>query len=362
MGILVLYFAVLRVYFTMMYALSSTLLVLVGLLHIASSQTTADPRAAIFASQNDPRNTKPREGDTCEPAPIGGSNIYNDVEKCYLSKELPAKADFNFKMCRHYNNKACCLTGHDADIMANFETLTDVGLECPYRKRNKAPELWQWNCMGCSPESRNWVDPRCPTVGGNPGRLMICSDFVRRMWTGGEGYPKEWEKAGGIFADKPWAIGNFTNTGLIPEYGTRYDGCALRIVNFDCGDVLEECGDDIVVPSATYNPNDYFDYYLAMNHIEVGYGTADAEVILGVIPPLMSVPDGDWEFQIVESNPDDLDDPTTELGQLRAAYPNWNTWEEGDKRKPYCFGSGSTISPSFVLISAFLFLTHLFYF
>eukprot|EP01119_Soliformovum_irregulare_P001972 TRINITY_DN1195_c0_g1_i1.p1 TRINITY_DN1195_c0_g1~~TRINITY_DN1195_c0_g1_i1.p1 ORF type:complete len:242 (-),score=31.34 TRINITY_DN1195_c0_g1_i1:46-726(-) len=132
---------------------------------------------------------------------------------CYHSTKAPAKPSFQFTFCKQYQEESCCLTGHDADIDGTFQTLVDVGSECPYRQKSEALYLRQWMCIGCSPNQFQYVNPENTSV------MFVCDTFANKLWG---------------------------------QNGTAFDECGLRITVTQCGAGFSSCGDNVVVPSHVY--------------------------------------------------------------------------------------------------------------
>jgi len=143
---------------------------------------------------------------------------------CSLSQQAPAAAKYQFQMCRRYENKACCVIGHDEDMENNFAALMDVGIDCPYIKRNKSPELYEFMCLGCDPNQPKFV--RDGNAKGTNGTILVCQEFVNKLWG---------------------------------EDGSRYDACGVRISS------------TVVIPSVLYSSAEEF-----LNAIPNSMNTAPA--------------------------------------------------------------------------------------
>eukprot|EP01119_Soliformovum_irregulare_P010033 TRINITY_DN2431_c0_g1_i1.p1 TRINITY_DN2431_c0_g1~~TRINITY_DN2431_c0_g1_i1.p1 ORF type:complete len:224 (-),score=23.03 TRINITY_DN2431_c0_g1_i1:29-700(-) len=137
-----------------------------------------------------------------------------DPTECAVTGYPPKKPKYTLGMCRQYSSNSCCALGHDDDIKDKFSVLVDVGDECPYSKREHAPELFDWYCAGCSPDQ--------PRMMRNGTTFLVCQNFSKAIW--GEG----------------------------DQLGKKWDDCGLRIVNIFCGSNFSECGDDIFIPSKAW--------------------------------------------------------------------------------------------------------------
>lgn len=159
-----------------------------------------------------------------------GASTRDLTKDCILTEEGPRKIPFAFKTCTQYLENTCCLVGHDKDIGDALDALTDVGENCPYSKRTKVPELFQWFCAMCDPDMPDYMvkQNRTVTLDDNSTavvwRFNVCSSFVRRlMGTNGD----EDEVNFGVAFDS-------------------FDDCGLRV------------NEEVVVPSVTYKTPEAF--------------------------------------------------------------------------------------------------------
>jgi len=107
--------------------------------------------------------------------------------------------------------------------------MVDVGLSCPYSKKWKRPELYQYNCMACDPNQPLYMESDGIT-------LRVCEEFASAL------------------------LGEGANLLKL------FDACGLRVVSTNCniGGTANEtitlpftsCGDNVIIPSLAYTVYD----------------------------------------------------------------------------------------------------------
>jgi len=165
--------------------------------------------------------------------------------KCGITGLAPGPPPYALQFCTMYQDNSCCLSSNDEDIAGGYQTMVDVGLSCPYSKKWKRPELFQYNCMGCDPDQPLYMEDDGIT-------LRVCEDFAAAL------------------------LGDGANLLKL------FDACGLRVVSTNCNlagsgnDTITlpftSCGDNVVIPSLAYtvydsngNPDKYASWANFMN-------------------------------------------------------------------------------------------------
>jgi len=129
---------------------------------------------------------------------------------------MPPREPRYLKFCQDYNQKSCCIPGHDMENQLQFENLID-GLGPGCKNPMMYPAIRYYYCLGCDPRQPEFTDDSK----GENGEIRVCSSFVERIWRDG---------------------------------GSEYDDCGVMKSN-DCpiawGDNDFDpytCGDDLIIP------------------------------------------------------------------------------------------------------------------
>jgi len=132
---------------------------------------------------------------------------------CALTSMLPKEPRY-LKFCQDYNQRACCIPGHDMENQLQFEFLID-GLGPGCKNPMMYPAIRYFYCLGCDPEEPTFRNTTDSTV-------RVCRSFVDRIWR---------------------------------DEGAEYDDCGVMKPN-DCPDGFDDfdpytCGDDLIIPRKT---------------------------------------------------------------------------------------------------------------
>jgi len=133
-------------------------------------------------------------------------------ENCVLT-ERPAKQARYLKFCQDYNNKACCIPGHDLENQVQFENLID-GLGPGCKNPMMYPEIRYFYCLGCDPDQPKYT---------SSDEIRVCKSFTDRLW----------------------ADPTFDECGVM-----RSNPCPTNWVEDNHDPFM--CGDDLVIPSNEY--------------------------------------------------------------------------------------------------------------
>ena len=132
---------------------------------------------------------------------------------CALTKSK-AKEPRYLKFCQDYNQKACCIPGHDMENQLRFELLID-GLGPGCKNPMMYPAIRYYYCLGCDPKQPEYTDE-------DKMEIRVCQSFVDKIWRAG---------------------------------GEEYDDCGVMKPN-DCPESFGDdngfdpytCGDDLIIP------------------------------------------------------------------------------------------------------------------
>lgn len=135
------------------------------------------------------------------------------------------------KFCQDYNDKACCIPGHDLENQLQFEYLID-GLGPGCKNPMMYPAIRYFYCLGCDPLQPNYTSPKedDPTV----EVVRICSDFVEQaLWSN--------------------------------ETRDQYEDCGVMKPN-KCPAIMSDfdpytCGDDLIIPTIEFDDATQFMNY-----------------------------------------------------------------------------------------------------
>ena len=91
-----------------------------------------------------------------------------------LMRPAPALQPRYLKFCQDYNQKSCCIPGHDMENQLQFENLID-GLGPGCKNPMMYPAIRYYYCLGCDPKQPEYTDD-------DKGEIRVCQSFVDRIW------------------------------------------------------------------------------------------------------------------------------------------------------------------------------------
>jgi len=131
---------------------------------------------------------------------------------CALTGFEPKEPRY-LKFCQDYNQKSCCIPGHDMENQLQFENLID-GLGPGCKNPMMYPAIRYYYCLGCDPMQPAYTNDAT-------SEIRVCKSFVDRIWR---------------------------------DNGKEYDDCGVMKSN-DCPDKWGDndfdpytCGDDLIIP------------------------------------------------------------------------------------------------------------------
>jgi len=92
---------------------------------------------------------------------------------CFLLQNKATKPRY-LKFCQDYNDKACCIPGHDLEDQIQFENLI-AGLGPGCKNPMMYPEIRYFYCLGCDPEQPDYTDYAT-------SEIRLCKSFTERLW------------------------------------------------------------------------------------------------------------------------------------------------------------------------------------
>lgn len=89
-------------------------------------------------------------------------------------RPAPALQPRYLKFCQDYNQKSCCIPGHDMENQLQFENLID-GLGPGCKNPMMYPAIRYYYCLGCDPKQPEYTDE-------DKQEIRVCQSFVDRIW------------------------------------------------------------------------------------------------------------------------------------------------------------------------------------
>ena len=147
---------------------------------------------------------------------------------CALTGFEPKEPRY-LKFCQDYNQKSCCIPGHDMENQLQFENLID-GLGPGCKNPMMYPAIRYYYCLGCDPKQPEYTDE-------DKQEIRVCQSFVDRIWR---------------------------------DEGKEYDDCGVMKSN-DCPEQWGDndfdpytCGDDLIIPrmfNATNTASKFLNFF-----------------------------------------------------------------------------------------------------
>merc|ERR1712110_593079 len=82
-------------------------------------------------------------------------HVHAEALKCALTEDEPRKPRY-LKFCQDYNDKACCIPGHDLEDQIQFEFLIE-GLGPGCKNPMMYPNIRYFYCLGCVPDQPKYT-------------------------------------------------------------------------------------------------------------------------------------------------------------------------------------------------------------
>lgn len=89
-------------------------------------------------------------------------------------RPAPASQPRYLKFCQDYNQKSCCIPGHDMENQLQFENLID-GLGPGCKNPMMYPAIRYYYCLGCDPMQPAYTNDAT-------SEIRVCKSFVDRIW------------------------------------------------------------------------------------------------------------------------------------------------------------------------------------